>query len=102
MNHARGVSDHLATCHRCGNMRKQGIYCTQCPYIFCKNCVVKMEDEHGKDTFINGCPVCCCAVKSIYCMKKYHCYKKCLITRGAMYVGHSRGRKKIIEKQKWR
>ena len=41
-----------------------------------------MMEEHGEKTFKDGCPVCnelcCCGVnRSVNCVRKFHCYKKC-------------------------
>lgn len=40
-----------------------------------------MKNEHGSDTFADGCPVClelcCCGNKTVYCNRKNHCYRKC-------------------------
>ena len=56
--HVRATgSDHRATCHRCGNVRKLAYECTECPHVFCKGCLVKMEAEYGDDCFVYGCPV---------------------------------------------
>ena len=81
---------HRATCHRCGNMRDYTFACTECPYVFCIKCVDKMEQEHGKSTFVKGCPVCksfcCCADKSENCKKIHHCYKKCPTTINPNYI----------------
>ena len=86
----KGASDHRTTCHRCGNIRKDAYACTECPYIFCVKCVEKMKQEHGKSTFMKGCPVCknlcCCADKSESCHKIHHCYKKCPSTVNPNYV----------------
>jgi hypothetical protein len=57
INRVRGSSEHRATCHRCGNMRKSVFTCPICPYIFCKQCHYKMEEEFGVDVFVKGCPV---------------------------------------------
>jgi hypothetical protein len=51
------ISLHRASCHRCGNLRKKKTMCSQCPYVFCARCTDKMIEEHGKDIFMNGCPV---------------------------------------------
>ena len=48
---------HRASCHRCGNMRKNAVACTDCPYLFCGRCIDKMKEEHGPTVFENGCPV---------------------------------------------
>lgn len=45
-----------------------------------------MQEEHGMDVFNEGCPVCkdlCCCGKnrSMQCTHKYHCYKKCPLTK---------------------
>eukprot|EP01036_Dinobryon_divergens_P032057 gene32057-41574_t len=81
-----GSTEHRATCHRCGNMRKSVLRCGKCPYVFCNRCTDKMIEEHGCDIFENGCPVCkgvcCCGMnKTMDCNRKYHCYKKCPTTR---------------------
>lgn len=82
----KSSSEHRASCHRCGNMRKTVLRCQVCPYIYCRPCTSKMIEEHGLDIFQGGCPVCkdrcCCGInKSNNCKRKYHCYKKCPITR---------------------
>ena len=51
------ISRHRASCHRCGNLRKKKTMCSRCPYVFCARCTDKMIEEHGKDIFLNGCPV---------------------------------------------
>ena len=58
-----------------------------------------MMEEHGEITFQEGCPVCkelcCCGVnRSINCIRKFHCYKKCpamkkLGKRGAKLVAQA-------------
>ena len=58
-----------------------------------------MIEEHGEKTFKDGCPVCnelcCCGVnRSVNCVRKFHCYKKCpamkkLGRRGAKSGGGS-------------
>lgn len=44
-----------------------------------------MKSVHGGDVFENGCPVCkflcCCGDKTLYCQQKYHCYKKCPVSK---------------------
>ena len=72
---------HKLTCHRCGNLRKQTLFCEACPYIFCARCAEKMEEEYGFNAFLKGCPVClelcCCSDKTVDCNRTHHCYKKC-------------------------
>ena len=73
---------HRASCHRCGNLRKKTMKCDRCPHVFCQKCGEKMIEEHGEKTFKDGCPVCnelcCCGVnRSVNCVRKFHCYKKC-------------------------
>lgn len=50
-----------------------------------KRCTAKAIEEFGWIVFNKGCPVCkalcCCACKTMECPRKYHCYKKCLISR---------------------
>ncbi|CEG45319.1 phd-finger protein [Plasmopara halstedii] len=77
---------HRASCHRCGNLRKNNVQCSVCPHIFCAKCAEKMIEEHGNQIFEIGCPVCkelCCCGKnrSISCTHKFHCYKKCPSTK---------------------
>jgi hypothetical protein len=48
---------HKATCHRCGNIRRDYTRCVRCPYTFCNKCTDKMIDEHGQQVFVGGCPV---------------------------------------------
>lgn len=77
---------HRASCHRCGNLRKKNVLCSRCPHTFCQRCAEKMQEEHGMDVFNDGCPVCkdlCCCGKnrSLNCTHKYHCYKKCPLTK---------------------
>ena len=60
IRHALVASDkkvHRTSCHKCGNIRKKTKRCTECPYVFCGKCVIKMYDEFGKDIFEMGCPV---------------------------------------------
>lgn len=77
---------HRASCHRCGNLRKKNVLCSRCPHTFCQRCAEKMQEEHGIAVFNDGCPVCkdlCCCGKnrSLQCTHKYHCYKKCPLTK---------------------
>lgn len=74
------------SCHRCGNIRKNCRKCLNCPHIICKNCVLKMAGMFKKDVFTpHSCPVCalrcCCSNKSSQCVNKYHCYRKCPVSR---------------------
>ena len=74
------------SCHRCGNIRKNCRKCQNCPHIICKNCVLKMAAMFTKEAFnAHSCPVCalrcCCNNKSHECMNKYHCYRKCPVSR---------------------
>jgi hypothetical protein len=74
------------SCHRCGNIRKNCRKCQNCPHIICKNCVLKMAVMFKKEAFnAHSCPVCalrcCCSNKSHECMNKYHCYRKCPVSR---------------------
>lgn len=74
------------SCHRCGNIRKNCRKCQNCPHIICKNCVLKMAVMFKKEAFnAHSCPVCalrcCCNNKSHECMNKYHCYRKCPVSR---------------------
>ncbi|KAJ1435080.1 hypothetical protein B484DRAFT_417269 [Ochromonadaceae sp. CCMP2298] len=57
-------AEHRASCHRCGNIRKNVIRCNHCPHVWCEKCGDKMKSEHGADIFTSGCPL-------------FHCYKKC-------------------------
>eukprot|EP01041_Mallomonas_annulata_P008057 gene8057-16515_t len=65
---------HRASCHRCGNIRRNNIFCSHCPYIYCARCSYKMIEEYGQDIFVDGCPVCkqlcCCANKSRNCKRQ--------------------------------
>lgn len=83
---AKEDDKHRTSCHRCGNLRKKNVRCPNCPHIFCQKCAEKLAVEHGNHAFINGCPVClemCCCGKnrSVTCIRKYHCYKKCPSTK---------------------
>ena len=74
------------SCHSCGNVRKSFHRCQMCPQIFCRNCTKKMTAMYGMTVFgSKSCPVCslscCCARKSSKCTKKYHCYRKCPVSR---------------------
>lgn len=78
------------TCHRCGNIRKNNIACNSCEQIFCKACARKFEDFSGTGFKFNtkkaGCPVClklcCCGnAKGAACQSKFHCYRRCEISR---------------------
>jgi hypothetical protein len=74
------------SCHRCGNIRKNCRKCQNCPHIICKNCVLKMAVMFKKEEFnAHSCPVCarrcCCSNKSYECMNKFHCYRKCPVSR---------------------
>lgn len=74
------------SCHRCGNIRKNCRKCQNCPHIICKNCVLKMAVMFKKEAFnAHSCPVCalrcCCSNKSHECTNKYHCYRKCPVSR---------------------
>ena len=74
------------SCHSCGNVRKSFHRCQICPQVFCRNCTKKMIAMYGKTIFSSeSCPVCsltcCCAQKSFKCAKKYHCYRKCPVSR---------------------
>ena len=74
------------SCHSCGNVRKSFHRCQICPQVFCRNCTKKMIAMYGKTIFSSkSCPVCsltcCCANKSFKCTKKYHCYRKCPVSR---------------------
>lgn len=79
--------DHRVSCHRCGNIRKKKLVCVKssCPHIFCGRCSDKMKEEHGREVFIGGCPVCkelcCCTNKTVYCNRINHCYRKCPATK---------------------
>ena len=77
---------HRASCHRCEGCRKNMLKCDRCPQVFCQKCVEKMIEEHGDKTFEDGCPVCnelcCCGVnRSVNCVRKFHCYRRCLATK---------------------
>ena len=67
--------DHRVSCHRCGNIRKRKVICSnpQCPHIFCGRCADKFEEEFGKKVFHDGCPfcksLCCCSNKSPTCTR---------------------------------
>lgn len=41
----------------------------------------RVKKEHGDGAFQSGCPVCkgecCCSNKSLSCLSKEHCYRKC-------------------------
>ena len=74
------------SCHRCGNIRKNCRKCPSCPHIICKNCVLKMTAMYDHNGFnATSCPVCaflcCCNSKSAQCTNKYHCYRKCPVSR---------------------
>ena len=74
------------SCHRCGNIRKNCRKCQNCPHIICRNCVLKLSVMFNKDVFTPySCPVCarlcCCSNKSSQCENKYHCYRKCPVSR---------------------
>ena len=74
------------SCHRCGNIRKNCRKCQNCPHIICRNCVLKLSVMFNKDVFTpHSCPVCarlcCCSNKSNQCENKYHCYRKCPVSR---------------------
>ena len=74
------------SCHRCGNIRKNYRKCPSCPHIICKNCVLKMSAMYEHNAFsVKSCPVCaflcCCSNKSNQCANKYHCYRKCPVSR---------------------
>ena len=74
------------SCHSCGNVRKTFHKCPMCPHIFCRNCTKKMTSMYGKAVFSSkSCPVCanlcCCADKSSKCNRRYHCYRKCPVSR---------------------
>ena len=75
------IGTHRSTCHRCGNVRKDSLNCSQCPYNYCGRCADKLTLEHGLAAFTDGCPVClklcCCAARSRDCKRTFHCYKKC-------------------------
>lgn len=45
------------SCHRCGNIRKRTLSCSECPHIYCLKCADKMKIEHGSNVFSKGCPV---------------------------------------------
>ncbi len=47
-------SDHRASCHRCGNLRKKIVQCSMCPQIFCRVCADLMTEELGKESFELG------------------------------------------------
>jgi len=51
------IGRHRASCHRCGNMRRKNVLCTECPHIYCARCSAKLVIEFGPDIFDNGCPV---------------------------------------------
>lgn len=75
--------EHRISCHRCGNIRKRRILCVKdsCPHTFCGRCADKLKLEYGENIFLGGCPVCkelcCCSNKSVHCLRKNHCYRKC-------------------------
>lgn len=76
------------SCHRCGNIRKNCRKCQNCPHIVCKNCVLKMSAMYSESAFnANSCPVCaflcCCNNKSSQCGNKFHCYRKCPVSRSS-------------------
>lgn len=78
--------DTRKSCHSCGNIRKTFHRCPICPHIFCRNCTKRMMAMYGKSVFSSkSCPVCanlcCCAHKSSDCSKKFHCYRKCPVSR---------------------
>ena len=67
-----------------------------CPHIFCGRCADKMREEHGRDIFLEGCPVCldlcCCSNKTVFCNRTNHCYRKCPATKNTRLVGGKRDR----------
>lgn len=80
------------TCHRCGNIRKNNIFCGSCEQIFCKACARKFEQSSPTgfkfEENHNGCPVClklcCCANPKGYdCRSLIHCYRRCEVSRKA-------------------
>lgn len=88
------MSRHCVTCHRCGNVRKLNIECSNCPQVFCIKCFERLISEDGQNAFQNGCivckAICCCARKTVYCSRVCHCYKKCPSTVvGAWKATHS-------------
>lgn len=101
-----GTEDgHRASCHRCGNLRKRNVKCSECPHIFCQRCAEKVLVEWGPEELDDGCPVCklhCCCqdhrgkgrkldrrsysadhtptvppADTAKCNRMFHCYKKC-------------------------
>ena len=48
---------HRNSCHTCGNMRKKKVLCSECPYIYCGRCAIKLKEQHGPNIFEKGCPV---------------------------------------------
>lgn len=81
------VQDQRVACHRCGNVRKNKVFCpiASCPHVFCRRCAAKLNEENGSNVFEHGCPVCnglcCCGNKSVNCSRKIHCYRKCPATK---------------------
>lgn len=81
------MAEHRISCHRCGNIRKRKILCSNrsCPHIYCSRCADKMRAEYGTDAFKEGCPVCkelcCCSNKTVNCCRVNHCYRKCPSTK---------------------
>jgi hypothetical protein len=64
---------HRASCHRCGNLRKNKKLCNRCPYMFCARCAEKMIDEHGAAIFDDGCPVVRCQSLKSNNRHRYNC-----------------------------
>jgi hypothetical protein len=77
---------HRLTCHLCGNIRKIGVLCSNCPMTYCSTCVQRMIEENSASAFERGCPrckeICCCGPNlSLDCGRKNHCRQKCLRVR---------------------
>eukprot|EP00948_MAST-09A_sp_MAST-9A-sp1_P003845 g3845.t1 len=90
------------SCHVCGNIRKNNIYCEKCPHIYCRKCSLSVLVEYGLDVFEDGCPLCkelcCCGVnRTKDCKHVFHCHKKCIFIRTMSPIERDAYKKKEVK-----